>query len=419
MKKILSLLIILSLVIFSACAQVQPLQNTGEGVTAGYTDLPTEEQIVVGLNNFSFDLYRNLTAGTLKNTFYSPLSISSALAMTYAGAKGETAQQMQSTLHYGPQVSLFHSQYGAMIDSLSSKKGQDFKMNIANAIWVQDKYKLKNYYIETVKKDYNSKIRSMNFVKRPEASRDTINYWVAKKTAGRIQNLIPAGMIDDMTRLILTNAVYFNAEWANKFNKELTNKDKFYCLDNTVIKTEMMYQRHHHPISQTKDYTILEIPYEGYEYSMLIILPNDKAGLTSLSKTLSAKDIIAHDKSKKREDVLVYFPKFRLETDYELNKYLSAMGMPLAFSGDADFSNMTGGKDLMISSVIHKAFINVDEEKTEAAAATAVTMKLTSMMPSQKAPLEFKADHPFMFIIRSKNDNAILFMGQLTNPGSK
>jgi serpin B len=165
MKKILSLLIILSLVIFSACAQVQPLQNTGEGVTAGYTDLPTEEQIVVGLNNFSFDLYRNLTAGTLKNTFYSPLSISSALAMTYAGAKGETAQQMQSTLHYGPQVSLFHSQYGAMIDSLSSKKGQDFKMNIANAIWVQDKYKLKNYYIETVKKDYNSKIRSMNFVK--------------------------------------------------------------------------------------------------------------------------------------------------------------------------------------------------------------------------------------------------------------
>ncbi|MEA3392796.1 MAG: serpin family protein, partial [Candidatus Marinimicrobia bacterium] len=353
MKKKLSLLLIVSLVLFSACAQVQPLQITGLGVAEDDNTMLTQEQIVEGLNNFSFDLYHNLTVGTLRNTFYSPLSISSALAMTYAGAKGETAQQMQSTLHYGPQVDLFHSQYGTMIDSLSSKKGQDFKTHIANAIWVQDQYKLKNYYMETVKKDYNSEIRNLDFINRPEASRDTINYWVEKKTAGRIQDLIPAGVIDDMTRLILTNAVYFNAEWANKFNKELTNKDKFYCLDNTIIKTEMMYQRHHHPISQTEDYTILEIPYEGYEYSMLIILPKEKAGLTSLSKTLSAKDIIAHDKNKKREDVLVYFPKFRMETDYELNKSLSALGMPLAFSANADFSNMTGGKDLMISSVIH------------------------------------------------------------------
>jgi len=419
MKKIIGLLFFVSLILFSACAQVQALQTTSSGVTEDNNTMLTQEQIVEGLNTFSFDLYRNLTAGTLRNTFYSPLSISSALAMTYAGAKGETAQQMQSTLHYGPQVDLFHSQYGAMIDSLSSKKGQDFKINIANAIWVQDKFKLKNYYTETVKKDYNSEIRNLDFVDSPDASRDTINYWVEKKTAGRIQDLIPAGVIDEMTRLILTNAVYFNAEWANKFNKELTNKDEFYCLDNTVIKTEMMYQRHHHPVSQTEDYTILEIPYEGYEYSMLIILPNDKAGLTELSKTLSAKDIIVHDKSKKREDVLVYFPKFRMETNYDLNKSLSALGMPLAFSADADFSNMTGGKDLMISSVIHKAFIDVDEDKTEAAAATAITMKLTSMAPAQKAPLEFRADHPFMFIIRCKNDNAILFMGQLTNPETK
>ena len=419
MKKIIWLLFIVSLIIFSACAQVQPLQNTGEGVTAGYNELPTQAQIVVGLNNFSFDLYRTLTAGSFPNIFYTPLSISSALAMTYAGAKGETADQMQSTLHYGPQVDLFHSQYGAMIDSLSSKKDQNFRMNIANAIWVQDQFKLRNSFVETVKKDYNSEVRSMDFVKRPEASRDTINYWVEKKTTGRIQDLIPAGMIDNMTRLILTNAVYFNAEWANKFNKELTNNDKFYCLDGKIKETEMMYQRHHHPISQTNDYTILEIPYAGYEYSMLIILPKNNDGLIELSKNLTSNDILAHDKSKKREDVLVYFPKFRMETDYELNKSLSAMGMPLAFSGDADFSNMTGGKDLMISSVIHKAFIDVDEDKTEAAAATAVTMKLTSMAPSPKAPLEFRADHPFMFIIRSNNDKAIFFMGQLTNPESK
>ncbi|MCD6336620.1 MAG: serpin family protein, partial [Candidatus Marinimicrobia bacterium] len=397
---------------------VQPLQNIRSGTTEDENIMLTQEQIVTGLNNFSFDLYHFLNTGAPSNIFYSPLSISSALAMTYAGAKGETAGQMQSTLHYGPQVDLFHSQYGAMIDSLSSKKGQDFEMNIANAIWVQDQFKLKDYYVETVKKNYNSEVRSMDFVGQPEASRDTINYWVEKKTAGKIQDLIPVGTIDGMTRMILTNAVYFNAEWANKFNKKLTNQDKFYCLNNKVIQTEMMYQRHHHAISQTKDYTILEIPYEGYEYSMLIILPKENNGLVDLVKDISADDIIAHDKNKKHEDVLVYIPKFKMETDYELKEPLSALGMSAAFSANADFSNMTGGKDLMISSVIHKAFIDVDEEKTEAAAATGVVMKLTSMAPSPKAPLEFRADHPFMFVIRCKNDNAILFIGQLINPES-
>lgn len=419
MKKMLFALSILGIILFSACAQVQPTQNLRSGAPEDNNTLPTQEQIVEGLNDFSFDLYHVLCAGSLSNTFYSPLSISSALAMTYAGANGETAEQMQSTLHYGPQVDLFHSEYGAMIDSLSSKKGQDFKMNIANAIWVQDQYKLKNYFVETVKKDYNSEVRNMDFVNSPEASRDTINYWVEKKTEGLIQDLIPEGMIDDITRLILTNAVYFNAEWANKFNKRLTNEDNFYCLDNKVVRTDMMYQREHYPVSQTKDYTILEIPYEGYEYSMLILLPKENNGLVALNKELSAQDIIAHDKNKKHEDVLVYFPKFKMETEYELKKALSGMGMPLAFSANADFSNMTGGKDLMISSVIHKAFIDVDEEKTEAAAATAVVMKLTSMAPSPKAPLEFRVDHPFLFIIRSKNDHAILFMGQLTQPESK
>jgi serine protease inhibitor len=418
MKKILIIFSMVSIILFSACAQVQQVQVPRTGAVAGDNDMITQEQIVEGLNNFSFDLYHSLSAGSSSNLFYSPLSISSALAMTYAGANGETADQMQSTLHYGPQVDLFHSQYGAMIDSLSSKKGQDFKMNIANAIWVQDQFKLRNYFVETVKKDYNGEVRSMDFVNQPEASRDTINYWVEKKTAGKIQDLIPKGMIDDITRLILTNAVYFNAEWANKFNKRLTTEDNFYCFGNKIVKTDMMYQREHYPVSQTKDYTILEIPYEGYEYSMLILLPKENDGLIDLSKSLSADDIIAHDKNKKHEDVLVYFPKFKMETEYELKKSLSGMGMPLAFSANADFSNMTGGKDLMISSVIHKAFIDVDEEKTEAAAATAVVMKLTSMAPSPKAPLEFRADHPFLFIIRSRNDDAILFMGQLTNPGS-
>jgi serine protease inhibitor len=418
MKKILIIFSMVSIILFSACAQVQQVQVPRTGAVAGDNDMITQEQIVEGLNNFSFDLYHSLSAGSSSNLFYSPLSISSALAMTYAGANGETADQMQSTLHYGPQVDLFHSQYGAMIDSLSSKKGQDFKMNIANAIWVQDQFKLRNYFVETVKKDYNGEVRSMDFVNQPEASRDTINYWVEKKTAGKIQDLIPKGMIDDITRLILTNAVYFNAEWANKFNKRLTTEDNFYCFGNKIVKTDMMYQREHYPVSQTKDYTILEIPYEGYEYSMLILLPKENDGLIDLSKSLSADDIIAHDKNKKHEEVLVYFPKFKMETEYELKKSLSGMGMPLAFSANADFSNMTGGKDLMISSVIHKAFIDVDEEKTEAAAATAVVMKLTSMAPSPKAPLEFRADHPFLFIIRSRNDDAILFMGQLTNPGS-
>ncbi len=409
MKKLFILLAV-SLLFFSACAQKEVIQDVST------VPAITQEQIVEGLNTFAFDFYNSITKQALENTFYSPLSISSALAMTYAGAEGETAKQMQQTLHYGPQDVSFHSQFANLIESLRVSEKSDFEMTIANAVWVQNNYKLQKNYLQIVKGKYLSEAREIDFISQPDASRETINEWVSDKTANRIHNLIPPNAINAMTRMILTNAVYFNAEWSHKFNPKMTRKESFYCMNGEIIETDMMYQRHYYQYSQTSDYQMLELTYKGYEYSMLIILPKNPGGLSKLNKRISCKDIAKHDNSKQQEDILVYLPKFRLETAYELNAYLMEMGMTDAFSQQADFSGMTGNKDLMISSIFHKAFIEVDEEKTEAAAATAVVMKLTAMAPSPVAPIEFRADHPFMFIIRNQKEKAILFMGQLTTP---
>ncbi len=408
--KPLFILLVASLLFFSACTQKEVIQDVST------VPAVTQEQIVEGLNIFAFDFYHSITKQALENTFYSPLSISSALAMTYAGAEGETAKQMQKVFHYGPQNSNFHTEFGALTESLRVSEKSDFEMNIANAVWVQNSYKLRKKYINIVKEKYLADAREMNFISQPGVSREIINKWVSDKTADRIHDLIPPNAINAMTRMILTNAVYFNAEWSHKFNPKMTKKRSFYCMNEETVETDMMYQRHYYQYSQTSDYQMLELTYKGYEYSMLIILPREHNGLSKLNKKISCKDIAKHDSSKQEEDILVYLPKFRLETAYELNAYLMEMGMTDAFTQQADFSGMTGNKDLMISAVIHKAFIEVDEEKTEAAAATAVVMKLTSMAPVQMAPIEFRADHPFMFIIRNQKEKAILFMGQLTTP---
>jgi len=423
MKKILLSGILALLVLFTACAEkemvreetaIEASEREMYPTSAGIISTP--DMVVEGLNEFSFDIYRQLNENSDQNEFISPLSMSAALAMTYAGAEGLTAKEMRSALHFRPQLHEFHVDYGLMLDSLS-KSNDDFEINIANAVWVQNKFPLLKRYIETVQIDYKSESRELDFVKKPEASRKTINSWVEDKTNDRIQNLIPKGVIDADTRMILTNAVYFNAEWAEKFNKDRTRKETFYPLGDGTTICNMMHQRGHFAYSKINDTQILEIPYKGYKYSMMILLPGKRNGLKNLIKQVDESMLEKHRNNRKWEDVLLYMPKYTLETDYSLKPALSALGMQIPFTDDADFSGMTGKKDLMISEVIHKAFIELDEEKTEAAAATAVVMKLTSAAPVQRAPIEFRADHPFMFLIKHNESDAILFMGQITNPG--
>ncbi|MDZ7795782.1 MAG: serpin family protein [Candidatus Marinimicrobia bacterium] len=414
MKKPIITGLLFVLIFITACAQRETVSKNDTGRLP--SPVFVQEKAVEGLNAFAFDIYREMKGPDPENMFCSPLSISAALAMTYVGAGGETAREMRDVMYYGPQHREFHTKYGNMIDSLRSGDSAEFEMKIANALWVQKKYQLRSSYVQTVKSAYSSEARELDFTEDPEESRNIINKWVSDNTAGRIRDLLPGSAITPLTRLILTNAVYFNAEWEHRFNKEMTEKSTFYCLDGKKIEAEMMYQRHYYDYSETEAYQILDLSYKGGEYIMTVMLPRDHDGIKKLSGRINNEFLDKHDSLKQRKDVMVYLPKFRLETDYGLNRYLNALGMEKAFTPSADFSGMTREKELMISAVLHKAFIDVDEEKTEAAAATAVVMKLTSVRPSPMAPVEFRADHPFIFLIRHKKEKAILFIGNLIDP---
>lgn len=416
MKRIIFSALMILLFLASSCTKNELMDDTSSELCPHSIDYQFDaKNVVQGLNDFSFDLYHALNLSESNNEFYSPLSISAAFALTYAGAEHATAKQMHDVLNYGPQNGYFHILYGDMLDSLS-QNNEDFEMNIANAIWVENKLKLLKKYKNTVSKQYRSEFQLLNFIKAPDESRLIINNWVENKTNEKIKDLIPQGVINSDTRMVLTNAVYFNAEWSNMFNEAMTRKDIFHLLDDSETSCDMMYQRHLYPYYRTLTHEILEIPYKGNEYSMLIVLPRTNHGLTQQAGTLSLNDIKKHDINKKFEDILVYVPKFKLETNYQLGPILQKMGLVDAFSDKADFSGISGSKNLLISDAIHKAFIEVDEKKTEAAAATALVMKLTSMAPAQKAPIDFRADHPFTFMIRHNDSRAIVFMGQVTEP---
>jgi serpin B len=407
MERSLTSVLLVLLILFGGCASREVADRGTEAAEPRYAPVDAVE----GLNAFAFDMYRELQGVTLQNTFYSPLSISTALAMTYAGAEGKTAEEMAEVMHYGPQNEAFHREFAAMTDSLRSGSAEDFAMQIANAVWVQKAYELRKAYIRTVKEIYGSKAGELDLQGSPEASAKIINGWVAEHTAGHIRDLVPPPAIGRTSRLIL--------EWYNKFNEKMTEKADFQLQDGSRAETEMMYQRDYFYYSETPAWQVLDMEYTGREYAMTVILPREHDGIRDLAASLDGDLLLHHDSVKTREDVMLYFPKFRLETRYELNGALTALGMREAFLESADFSGMTGGKDLMISSVLHKAFIEVDEKKTEAAAATAVVMKLTSAMPApETAPVEFRADHPFIFVIRSKKENAILFIGHYTEPKS-
>jgi serpin B len=418
MKKRFILSMMILLLVFSSCSKKELIREQGCIEKNPIDDIVSQDSIIRGLNEFSFELYRELNQSYSENIFFSPLSISAALAMTYAGAENTTAAEMRNTMNFGPQRMDFHKEYGNVLDTLSMNN-EDFEMNIANAIWVQKKYALLKKYQSIVQNAYLSESRELDFEHQGEVSRSIINSWVEDKTNNRIKDLIPPNVITPDTRLILTNAVYFNAEWANPFNEKMTRKEPFYLLDGSEIFCDMMYQSYYFQYSQSARYQILEIPYKGYDYSMIIILPKTTLGINQLIDKLDVSVLEKHDENKKGEEVQVNFPKFKMDTDYSLVDALYKMGMHEAFSTQADFSAMTGGKDLMISDIIHKAFIEVDEKKTEAAAATAVIMKLTSMPSVPKMPIEFRADHPFIFMIRHNATKAIIFMGQISKPELK
>lgn len=368
---------------------------------------------VVGANNrFAFDLYSKLRSSESENIFYSPYSISTALAMTYEGAKGETAAEMRSTLHF-PKSRVLRPNFVAIYDGLN-KASKDYKLQTGNALWVQKRFPLLGKYTKTVRSYYGGKATNLDFVNETEQSRKKINDVVAKQTANTIRDLIPTGYLNDSTRFVLTNAIYFKGTWLWEFDPRNTRQSDFRVAPDKTVQAPMMFFSSYKAelnYADTKDLQILELPYKGDRISMLLLLPH--TNLDSIESSLTANKLKAY-KARMRPTVMdwISIPKFKFTRMYSLTDTLRDLGMPTAFSDRADFSGMTGKRDLHLDFVLHKAYVKVDEKGTEAAGATAVGGGVTSV----RIPNIFNADHPFIFIIQDKTNGNVLFLGRVVDP---
>ena len=423
MKKALSVLMVIVVMGLTACSQPASagiLQSEKPRVTEPQVSQGDLAALVDGNSDFAFELYQVLR-DTDGNFFYSPYSISQALAMTYAGSRGETERQMADAMHFSLPEERLHQTFNRLDIDLSSRgegaKGKDeegFRLNIVNAIWGQKDYEFLSEYLDILAENYGAGLRVLDFVQAPEPSRITINDWVSDQTEGRIEDLIPQGVIDALTRLVLTNAIYFNAAWQSPFEEDAASDGTFYLLDGEEITAPMMRQTESFGYAEGDAYQAVELLYDGQELSMIILLP--KAGqFEDFEGSLNYKTVEGIISDINRRQVSLQMPKFEFESEFSLKSALVNMGMPIAFSGDADFSGMTGNKDLSIDEVIHKAFVSVDEAGTEAAAATAVIMKLTAM-PDE--PINVTINRPFIFQIRDIETGTILFIGRILNPSA-
>jgi serpin B len=368
--------------------------------------------------SFSIDLYHQLDS-QVGNLFFSPLSIRTALAMTSSGAKGKTLEEMQTVLRTTGAGS--QPTPGALMRELQSEpKDQNGRLllRVANAIWVQKRYPLDPAFVKTVREQYDAQAQPVDFANEPAVLKE-INGWVEEKTNKKIVDLIPSGLLQPDTRLVLTNAVYFLARWLNEFNPKQTTDQPFHVTSDKTTTVPMMRQTSHFDYAQTPDFEAIRLMYEGFDASMLILLPKSADGIAALEKSLSADGLKETLDGLENKRVDLSLPKFRIEQASSLAPKLQAMGMKLAFDPDhADFGGICSVEPLFISDVLHKAFVKVDEEGTEAAAATAVVMRAGSAMREEQ-PIRVVVDHPFHFIIRHEKTGEILFMGRVMNPAGE
>ena len=387
----------------------------GVGMTSG-ENAPADHQAQRDGNTaFACELYARLkSAAGDANVFFSPYSISTALAMTSAGARGGTETQMVKTFHFEPDPAKRHAAFAAMEADLNAvqKKGQ-VKLSVANSLWPQKKYPLLQGFLDLTKKYYGASVTPVDFTE-PEPTRQKINTWVEDKTNQKIKDLIPGGVLDANTRLVLVNAIYFKGTWSTPFKAEATKDAPFRLSSGKTVQAPLMFQKKHFKYGANDGLQVLEMPYAGDDLSMIVLLPKKADGLDALENNLTAANLAKWTQEMGSPDVNVYLPKFKMTCRFSLNGTLRTMGVTDAFDpGKADFSGMDGGRNLFISAALHKAFVEVNEQGTEAAAATGIAMGLLAL-PVQ--PIEFRADHPFLFLIREKSTGSILFIGRVMNP---
>ncbi|MGA3264763.1 MAG: serpin family protein [Terracidiphilus sp.] len=372
--------------------------------------------VVQGNNAFAVELYSQLR-NQPGNLFFSPESISTALAMTYAGARGDTASEMAKTLHFTLPPERLHPAMGALLSNLNAAHN-GYQLRVADALWAQQGYTFLDDFLSVTKSDYGAGFNQVDFKGATEAARLTINKWVEQKTESKITNLLPPGTLKPDTRLVLTNAIYFKGNWQTPFEMTLTQSDDFHVSQKQTVKAPLMHRTDSFNYLNGGTFQALEIPYKSGELSMIVFLPNDISGLPALEQSLTASNMQQWlSQLQSVPKVILTLPRFKMTRQFELNDTLGAMGMPQAFGTQADFSGITGSRDLFISAVIHKAYVDVNEQGTEAAAATAVVMEGMAMRePNRPPPIVFRADHPFIFLIRDNRSGGILFMGRVIDP---
>ncbi len=373
--------------------------------------------VAEGGNEFAIDLYAHLRSDKPSNLFFSPYSISVALAMTEAGAAGETEAQIAKVLHFPVSEANVHSAFSTLRQLMvSNDKLSGFQLRVANRLWGQHGFDFLPEFLRVTKADYGADLGRLDF-KQAEVARQTINSWVEQQTDDKIQNLLAPGILNADTRLVLTNAIYFKARWMHEFGKAATADAPFHISDSEQVAVPTMHQSHRLRYGAADGLQLLELPYalDG-NLSMLFLLPKRIDGLNDLEKRLTNENLQKWLKGLQSRLVKVHLPKFKMTSEFDLGAGLASLGMSLAFSTKADFSRMSTEEPLFISAVIHKAFVDVNEEGTEAAAATAIAMRAGAALPRPEEPVEFRADHPFVLLIRDHRTQSILFLGRLVNP---
>lgn len=389
-------------------------QSPGDGTRDAAAEVSTAQQNLASANNdFGIALYQALDTENSKtdNLFIAPYSVSSALAMTWAGARGETASEMAKVLRFSPDQFNPHDGISSLNSAFESL--DHVTMNVANSLWPAEKFKLDPVYLDLMKKYYGVEITALDYAGETEASREKINTWVETETREKIKNLITPGALDPMTVLVLVNAIYFKGDWMTKFDPDRTVEGTFQCADGSKQTVSMMRQKKEFKYTEIEDLKILEMPYIGDRLAMTLILPQDMKTLNAVETAITPDKLNRWFKQMRNVEVDVTLPKFKMEWGAtDITDALKSMGMRQAFSGRADFSGMAKGGGINIDMVLHKTYIEVNEEGSEAAGATAVILRKTAMMPR----IEFTADHPFIFMIRDTGSGAILFMGRLMAP---
>jgi serpin B len=373
-----------------------------------------DSRITPAMNAFTTACYKQLS-GRDANLILSPFNIATALSMALAGARGQTAAEIQSVLHLHYD-STYDAALGALLANLTEAANTGGnELHTANGLWVQKGFAILPAFENTLTNNYHAPLTPLDFMANPEAARSQINRWTEEHTKQKIRDLFPAGSLDAQTRLVLTSAIYFYGKWQEPFVTSRTRPAPFTLPTGATTHADFMNQTSHFDYAETPNAQILEMRYAGSGIAFDVLLPKTLTGLPELEKSLTFENLTGWLGGFSTRSVQVSLPKFRAESEFSLRKALSAMGMPTAFTDKADFSGIAPNRGLAISEVVHKAFVDVSEHGTEAAAATGIAMHATAMRMPEQAVV-FRADHPFLFLIRDTRSGVVLFIGRLMNP---